>query len=817
MPSMIRGYLRYARGESGALSPWNVLNIFGAALRPIVRARNAMFDRGMLSSCDPKIPVISVGNLCHGGTNKTPMVEMLARTLDELGLSVGIVSRGYGGKTDGASTVDRDTDRSVAGDEPLMLASRLPGVKIVVSRDRLSGVELLASLGADVAIADDAFQHRRMGRDVDLVLIDATCPFGNGRLFPAGILREPPSSVTRADAVVLTKTDQVGPDVLDSLMIELARLGVGDRVFTARVSLDSWLVLTHGKLAPMTTDGPLAPPRGPLLAFSAIGNPESFESFLKMHGVEVAESVVFRDHHRFTWNDMDDLERAAAVAAATGFICTEKDLQNMPQDPVLHLPLYVPRISVALDDAPAFWRSMTDRLRPRIVVTSNGYGEDAIGALLADKLRARFAQAEVSAFALVGRGSEYAKRGIEVISPPSEMPSGGVVKYSLRALFKDMRHGLGSDIKKQIAAWRALRGRFRTPICVGDVYLLLVTVWGQGMSPALVATAKSVQTNGHLGIERRMMRRSARMVWTRDAATADDLVRARVPACFKGSPIMDLALDAGTGDDPWEGARAPRVLLLPGSRPRAYDDVAMLLDSVRMMASDAPLSCVMVLAPTIDADRIAASTAYERHQDFILAGRARVRLFTGPIADAAAGADILIGLGGTANQVCAGMGVPVVSIIEKGKLAQKKLLRDAELLVPATAEELAAAAQAILNDSARMRAMSEAGVKMLGGPGAVDAVCEYADHELGWGVRCRLYAALSDRWTREPQVSYNLGSDAEADDVEANDIEANDIANDIDIDDVATNEEEVRWQGISPKIAADAARLVKAARLRRLV
>ena len=213
MPDILGSYLRYAKGESGRVSVWALLDAMGALIGPLITARNALFDRGVFCGIDPPVPVISVGNLCSGGTNKTPMVDMLARKLSDYGLSVGIVSRGYGGKVRSPLWVGlggESSDRSVTGDEPLMLSSRLPEVKVVVSRDRCDGVQYLRELGVDVVVADDAFQHRRMGRDLDIVLIDATCPFGNGKLFPAGILREKPDAIARADLVILTKTELAG-------------------------------------------------------------------------------------------------------------------------------------------------------------------------------------------------------------------------------------------------------------------------------------------------------------------------------------------------------------------------------------------------------------------------------------------------------------------------------------------------------------------------------------------------------------------------------------------------------------------------------
>ncbi|MDR3333062.1 MAG: tetraacyldisaccharide 4'-kinase [Synergistaceae bacterium] len=751
MRGTLNSYLQYARGEGGKASPWALLNALSAVVRPVIRIRNAMYDRGVLCSIEPSVPVISVGNLCHGGTNKTPMVEMIARHLMGLGLSVGIVSRGYGGETKSPLWIGQDklsSDRSMTGDEPLMLANRLPEARIVVSRDRYEGVEMLAGLGVDVVVADDAFQHRRMGRDLDLVLIDATCPFGNGMLFPAGILREQEDALRRADMVILTKADLVPRKSIESIRSSLAKWVPPEGIFTARVTLDSWLVLDKGSIRDYEPQGGPALPGGRLLAFSAIGNPESFYRSLVSFGVNVVGKREYRDHHRFSWRDLDDLERMAGGLGATGFVCTEKDMQNMPENPHMLLPLYIPRISVEVDDGDGFWRVAAEKLHPRLVVASNGYGEDAVGALLASRLKERFPSAGVSAFALVGEGKAYSDRGVEVFSPPSDMPSGGIVKYSLGALLRDIQHGLRQDIKRQIGVWRELRRKFRTPICVGDVYLLSHTLWGQGLSPLLVATAKSVQLRGHLGAELSLLRRRARHVWTRDAETAVELSRAGIKAEFKGNPIMDLALETEGDEEPWKDAGRPRVMLLPGSRPRAYEDAALIMKAASLLAGRIRCWYMMVLAPTIDREKLLRTLPEGFFLDAdgnISAGEARVAMYSGPIASAAKGADLLIGLGGTANQVSAGLGVPVVSIMEKGKLAQKKLLQDSEILVPATPEALSAAAAEILADPYRQRTMAKAGRRLLGGPGAIEAVVEYAAVKLGWDARCRLHEALLGR------------------------------------------------------------------------
>jgi tetraacyldisaccharide 4'-kinase len=187
-------------------------------------------------------------------------------------------------------------------------------------------------------------------------------------------------------------------------------------------------------------------------------------------------------------------------------------------------------------------------------------------------------------------------------------------------------------------------------------------------------------------------------------------------------------------------------MLLPGSRPRAYDDVSLVLYAAKLLAERIECWFVMAVAPTIERERLLSGLPAEfgrTAHDGIVAGDAKVAVYSGPIAAAAKGADILIGLGGTANQVSAGLGVPVISIIEKGKIVQKKLLQDSEILAPPTPEALCSAAFDLLSDPERLERMAQAGVRILGGPGAVVSVAEYAASALGWDARCRLYEKLS--------------------------------------------------------------------------
>lgn len=742
MLRIVRSYLNFAKyGAPGSI--WNLFYPTQFVTRAWMRLRIFLFERGIFTTVEPKLPVVSIGNNSLGGTNKTPMCEYVAKLFDEAGIKAGIVSRGYKTKHPDPIWIGQDEAsyrRDIAGDEPLMLAKRLPQVNIVVAKDRVRGVELLSDLGAEIAVTDDTFQHRRMARDVDIVLVDGTCPFGNGWVIPVGIMREPKTAFGRADIVVITKVNQITEENMLNTRQELEKYVSPEKIFVAEINYDSWLVYEAGKEA--VKKNIEDKPKGSYVVFSAIGNPDGFYRYIGGRGIAIAAERTYQDHHEFTAEDIKRLNALAKRLGAAGFICTEKDTMNLPKDCLLELPIYVLQISVKMAESERFREMICSRLKPHLMVASNGYGEDAIGVILAKKMRERFKGADISAFAFVGSGKHYQKEGIEVVSPSVEMPSGGIVKYNVGELVNDFRHGLGSSIKRQIATMREIGKNYRTPVCVGDVYLFSNVLWGQGVSPVLLATAKSVHLSGHYRIERFLLRKRSRRVWTRDEETAKELVADGVSAEFCGNPVMDLINDS---DEPvkWKEDNTARVVLLPGSRPRAYDDIKLVIEAASELAKRVKCQFVMVPAPTTNWKKMAGNIegwTLSKDEKTLSCAETSIRINAhGQVTAAATGADLLIGLGGTANQLCAGLGLPVVSIIETGKLRQKKLLREAEILVPPTSEALAEAAQKILEDPKLWKKMSDAGIKYLGGQGALDRVVEYCAHELGWDNRCAVY------------------------------------------------------------------------------
>ena len=291
------------------------------AYRAAVAWRNHRYDRPG-AAVHPGIPVISVGNLTVGGTGKTPFTAWIAARLLEEGCRPAVVSRGYGGKSGrGPCIVSRGSgpmvSAAVAGDEPLLLARLLPGVMVVVGSDRVAGARAAREAGADVLVLDDGFQHRRLARDLDLVLLDSHDPFGAYRLLPSGPLREPVTSLKRAHAVILTRSRPGEPF---PFLERVIRRHAGDVPLLRAGHRATGFVDAAGSVQP-------APARA--VAFSGIGSPDAFLQDLVREGVEVVEERRFPDHHRYRAGELAEIARLARTKTAAP-VTTEKDLARLP-------------------------------------------------------------------------------------------------------------------------------------------------------------------------------------------------------------------------------------------------------------------------------------------------------------------------------------------------------------------------------------------------------------------------------------------------------------------------------------------------------
>ena len=274
-----------------------------------VRLRNRLYDRGWKRITRAQVPVVSVGNLTLGGTGKTPCVEYVARYLVEHGHRAVILSRGYG-------------NHGGRNDEALVLDENLPDVPHLQGPDR-EGLAATAEKdsAAEVFVLDDGFQHRRLARDLDLVLIDATDPWGLKYLFPRGWLREPLAGLRRASAVILTRCNQV-----DSC--ERGRL----REIVARVAPQVPIIETSHRPVELVNSDRLKAGLDrlagrPVAAFCAIGNPEAFRHTLASLGATVVAWRTFPDHHRYSRQDVEELQDwARGQPAECLIVTTQKDL-----------------------------------------------------------------------------------------------------------------------------------------------------------------------------------------------------------------------------------------------------------------------------------------------------------------------------------------------------------------------------------------------------------------------------------------------------------------------------------------------------------
>lgn len=330
----------------------------------IVRARQWLYRTRILRAQHLGCLVIVVGNLTVGGTGKTPVVEKLARTLQGRGRTVAILSRGYKSKREpllqrwwrafshGEASPPRIVSNGqdvllgsdVAGDEPYMLARNLPGVVVLTDKDRVkAGLFAIKHFGADTLILDDGYQYFRLQDHLQICLVDKTNPFGNGRVLPRGILREPVRHLRRADYVFLTKSDGQPDPELEALIHQYyQRPDLIECTHEPR-----FLAPVHGR--GLNGHWDLARLEGKrVAALSAIAAPESFEGFLEKLGAQVVLRERFLDHHRFNPRELERIFAAAAAAGADILVTTEKDAVRVPSDCVPLMPFLYLRVEIKL-------------------------------------------------------------------------------------------------------------------------------------------------------------------------------------------------------------------------------------------------------------------------------------------------------------------------------------------------------------------------------------------------------------------------------------------------------------------------------------
>lgn len=285
-----------------------ILTLVSYPYAAAIAIRNFCYDKGIFRSHRAPVPVISIGNITAGGTGKTPLTIWLCNKLAEQKLKVGVLTRGY------------KMESAKLSDEPAVIAQNCPAARVVVDPDRVSGaVTAIREYGAKIMVMDDGFSHRRLWRDIDIITIDATCPFGYGRLLPAGLLREPLTAMRRAHAAILTRCDLVGRIDLENIEADL-------------LAINPHLVIARTRHAPIGAKGAnisdirlddLAGRR--VFAFCGIGNPEAFEVQLNKLRLDLAAFRVYNDHHQYTADDLADIYEEAKYLKADLILTTQKD------------------------------------------------------------------------------------------------------------------------------------------------------------------------------------------------------------------------------------------------------------------------------------------------------------------------------------------------------------------------------------------------------------------------------------------------------------------------------------------------------------
>lgn len=351
------------RANFCTLSLVNLLTPIGKLYGMGMEVRNRLYDGGVLRSHSLGARTVSIGNLTAGGTGKTPLVELTARILAENGEKVCILSRGYGRTEPRRRVIVSDgekllADAATSGDEPVELARKLLGQAIVIAdADRVGAAAWARErFGITAFVLDDAFQHRRAKRDLDIVCIDATDPCGNGHVLPAGTLREPLKNIRRAGLVVVTRADLVGS--VDPVVKQLRECGMDAPVVFASAKIRGLTKFADGIASDLDGSRLCATNA---LTFAGIGNPSSFRKLLEKENLDIKGFEIFRDHHRYTQADISSLEQKARSLSASCLLTTAKDAVKL-EGSKFGLPVFVVEIEVEISDLALFRSLVTGRV-----------------------------------------------------------------------------------------------------------------------------------------------------------------------------------------------------------------------------------------------------------------------------------------------------------------------------------------------------------------------------------------------------------------------------------------------------------------------
>ncbi|HEY7490052.1 MAG TPA: tetraacyldisaccharide 4'-kinase [Candidatus Tectomicrobia bacterium] len=329
-------------GSLGLTPLWLAAHVY----RGVVEARSASYTYGLRHRQQLPCRVISIGNLTLGGTGKTTLTIWMARWYQQHGWRVAVLSRGYGAHmttpfcvvSAGAGPL---LDWRAVGDEPYLLAGALPGVPVLIGKNRYqSGRYACDHFGTQVVILDDGFQHYALQRDLDIVLLDASNPFGHGTLLPRGTLREPWHALRRANAIMLTRVE-MAEQQLPTLCQQLRRWRIHQPVYGMTMEAEA---LCQGETC--IPDGLTRLRQRRVVAFAGIGNPQAFASTLAQLGSDVVALLVFPDHHPYTAADWHTIVDLACQRQAECLVTTEKDAVRLASAWQAPIPVYALRIGV---------------------------------------------------------------------------------------------------------------------------------------------------------------------------------------------------------------------------------------------------------------------------------------------------------------------------------------------------------------------------------------------------------------------------------------------------------------------------------------
>ena len=343
-------------GKTPVFSFPAILKGFSICYEAVMKIRETLYEKKVFSIYNPPIPAISIGNLTTGGTGKTPMTALIARILRDNGLNVAVSGRGYKSKSEKAVGIVSNggkilMDAESAGDEPFLLASSLEGVSVITGKDRQNACKIAAeNLNADVIIMDDAYQRLNFFKHLNILLLDAKRPFGNGHVIPRGLLREGVSALKRADMIVMTRFDE---NINGSKSVEsvLKKLSLFTPVFKAvhEPVLRKVLIPGSAEINPVKW---CKKNKCRCHVFSGIADNVFFHDTIKNLGYRIGGVNAFPDHHHYNDKDITSIIRSAGSDDC--FVTTEKDYVKIMGKASFPRPLFVYGIDMKIED-PSFF------------------------------------------------------------------------------------------------------------------------------------------------------------------------------------------------------------------------------------------------------------------------------------------------------------------------------------------------------------------------------------------------------------------------------------------------------------------------------